>query len=47
MKKCLLEEIDSKYVLKRISSYLNEDYINNLIIHSKSLQSKLNIDLNT
>jgi len=47
MKNCLLEGIDSKYVLKRISSYFNEDYINNLIIHSKSLQSKFNIDLNT
>ena len=46
MKNCILEKIDSKYVFKTIFSYLNEDYIYCLIIHSKSLQSKLNIDIN-
>ena len=38
--------IKSKYIYELISLYSHEDYIYNLITYSKSIQKKLNLDLN-
>ena len=46
MKKSILEKINTKYIFKIISSYSKENYIYKLIVYSKSLQSKFDLDIN-
>ena len=43
----MLKKIKSPYILKNISKYINEKLLLKLIIHNKSLQNKLDININT
>ena len=45
-KKCILEDVRSRYILKIIFDYLQEYKLLKIIHYNKNLQNKLNKDIN-